>query len=90
MYFPTTFTTPVIDPIERQRITSGRPATRWEIVQRHHQESRLNASLLVRDDEPSTTESAGGQRIQDAFSGIRRSLSRMLITTGERIDPEAA
>jgi hypothetical protein len=90
MYFPTTFTTPVIDPIKRERIESGRPATRWEIVQRHHQESRLNASLLVQDDESSTTGSARAHRTPTAISGIRRAVSRMLITTGERIDPEAA
>lgn len=89
MYFPTTFTTPAPDPIERERILTGRPESRWEIAQRHHHVSRLHAPLLTRDEESSAADT-GTHSIPNAVSGIRRALSRVLITTGERIDPKAA
>jgi hypothetical protein len=92
MYFPTHLSTPVTDPIERERILSGRPASRWEIARRGHLESRLNGTGLAPVDEAATSVDSGArpQVAQSTVSNIRRTVSRVLITTGERIDPEAA
>lgn len=86
MFLPTMLTTP-IDPIERDRIRSGRPASHMEIVQRHHVESRQIAAARLNDEEQFQPASRTTTR---PLASIRRTISRALINAGQRVNPEAA
>lgn len=92
LFTPSTHTYTPIDPIERHRIESGRPATRAEVIQRqrrHIIEDAL-AMNVNHDSRPARGNRFDNSFLPDALTGIRRSLSRMLTTAGHRIGPEAA
>ncbi len=96
MFIPTSALLPTHDPNEFNRLKAGRPATRVEILGRRSREP-LMSDVPVASGGPAHAEpdEAGpsGQRHRSAphpVGTIRRSISRALITVGERINPEAA
>lgn len=88
MFIPSSAITPVVDPIERHRITSGRPASRVEILERHQREHRLESPVIL--PETSQPERVETRTAPAPLANVRRALSRVLINAGERIGPEAA
>ena len=89
MFFPNSFPSAPFDPVERDRVESGRPATRLEIL--HHQHRAMRHDAIKMATEPN--EDAGSSVLHivpETLDGIRRSLSRMLVHAGHRIGPEAA
>jgi hypothetical protein len=89
MFIPTTFPSAAYDPIERDRVKSGRPATRLEVLQHQERAMRIDR-LKMATESPEKTERPVLQLLPDTLDGIRRSLSRMLVHAGHRIGPEAA
>ena len=91
MFFPTTLTSAAFDPIERDRLETGRPASRMEVLEHHEQVkrhdtvTRSSTAVVARDERGSILHG-----VPHAIDGMRRSLSRMLVQAGERIGPEAA
>lgn len=91
MFTPLTLTSAAFDPIERDRIEIGRPASRMEVLERHEQVKRHDvfaqstAMVATQDERHSKL-----QIVPDTIDSVRRSLSRMLVHAGERIGPEAA
>ena len=92
MFAPTSFPSAVYDPIERDRVESGRPTSRMEVFQHQQRAMRHDTIAQVAN---GTEETVSDQRsvlqiVPDAVTGIRRSLSRALTSAGHRIRPEAA
>ena len=83
--FPQSFD--AIDPVATERRESGRPATHLEILQRNRKADR-HYWMAIAEREP--VDEPTPSRISGPFDGIRRAISRALIQTGERIDPQAA
>lgn len=100
MFLPSNAFVSSIDPNELDRIKSGRPASRSEILGRHLREHRVDNQAVIADQPFSTTaarskhrDSAHRARPQvtpNPMAKVRQGISRVLITAGERIDPEAA
>lgn len=92
MFIPTNFPSTAYDPIEQDRVESGRPASRVEVIQRHQRASRHEtiASVMDAPQASDRQDSPRFQMVPDAIDGIRRSLSRALVNVGQRIGPEAA
>lgn len=84
MFIPANFITPVTDPIERQRIASGRPASRVEILERHQRDHYNDAHVTM----PAPRNASHTTPV--SMASIRRAISRALINAGERVGPEAA
>lgn len=89
MFFPNSYPTSAFDPIERDRVESGRPATRMEVLQ-HQQRAMRHDRLKVATEAPEGMERQAFHVLPETIDGIRRSLSRMLVQAGHRIGPEAA
>ena len=82
-----TFDPHLTDPAVRDRIETGRPATQLEILQRKNRIERLHWMTIADREAIAPPHGKGlGERVRD----IRQSLSRALISAGERIDPQAA
>jgi hypothetical protein len=82
-----TFDPHMTDPATRDRIQTGRPATHLEILQRQQEIERLHWMAVADREGIAPARGKGlGERVRD----IRQSLSRVLITAGQRIDPQAA
>ena len=92
MFVPTTFPSAAYDPIEHDRVESGRPTSRMEVLQ--HQQRAMRHDMIVMAvnsyDDTTRAERSVLHIVPDAVTGIRRSLSRMLTSAGHRIGPEAA
>lgn len=95
MFIPSNALMPQYDPNEVNRVKSGRPATRAEILDRSMRQHRLN-TVTVMPDRSIDARSDQGKQHETAHTSpnpvisIRRGLSRALITVGERIKPQAA
>jgi hypothetical protein len=74
------------DPITIERQETRRPASRLEVIQRNRQIDRLHWMDIAE-----TAEKAPRQHHAPGIvESIRRSLSRVLIQAGHRIDPQTA
>lgn len=100
MFLPSNAFVSRIDPNELDRIKSGRPASRSEILDRHLREHGLHNQAVVAD-QPLPTKASRSERLDPAHRDrpqitpnpmvkVRQGISRVLITAGERIGPEAA
>lgn len=89
-----------IEPNELNRLKSGRPASRVEILERHLKEQHI-AGPVVTHEQPSPDETprnghpvqpnrSAGHATPNPVVSIRRSISRVLVMAAERIGPEAA
>lgn len=100
MFIPSSAFLSSMDPKEIHRLNTGRPASRSEIVERHLRDHRFSAETITPDrslQDPGFSNAKRTQARQNVTEStpnpvvsIRRSLSRALITFGERINPEAA
>jgi hypothetical protein len=92
MFTPTTFPKAAYDPIERDRIESGRPASRVDVHYRHQRAVRQDAIAMSGMDrqDRARDERSTLRIVPEAIDTIRRSLSRALTSAGQRIGPEAA
>lgn len=92
LFTPSTTPLTAYDPIEHERLETGRPASRAEVIQRqrrHIVEDALAMSVDHNAQDARATRSAF-QFLPETLDGIRRSLSRALVNAGHRIGPEAA
>ena len=89
MFVPTSYPSAAFDPIERDRIESGRPATRLEVIQ-HQQRAMHHDRLTLATGTSDESARPAFHFLPETIDGIRRSLSRMLVHAGHRIGPEAA
>lgn len=89
MFTPTTFPSAAYDPIERDRVESGRPATRLEVLQ-HQQRAMHRDHMKLATEAPEKSERTAFSFLPETLDGIRRSISRALVNAGHRIGPEAA
>jgi hypothetical protein len=101
MFLPSSAYLTPIEPIERDRLKAGRPASRTEILDRHLRERRINAAAITHDQTLRTEAATSVRPAQTppvstaqtapiSLARVRRGISRALITAGERIGPEAA
>ena len=82
---------PTDDPIELNRMTSRRPATQLEILQRAQREDRLRwRAIADREARAEARERNPLQRVPNAIGSIVRSIRRTLSSDGERIGQQAA
>jgi hypothetical protein len=89
MFFPNSYPSAAYDPVERDRVESGRPATRLEVLQ-HQQRAMRHDQLKLASEAPEGTERAAFHFLPETVDAIRRSISRVLTNAGHRIGPEAA
>lgn len=98
MFAPYSPILPAIDPIERSRIESGRPASRSEILERYLRDNRLDGIGTMSDQTLPAGTAQHSQPVQPLrgqvtpfpLSRVRRTISRALMSAAERIGPEAA
>ena len=100
MYVPTTPLVSPIDPSELNRIKNGRPASRTEILDRHLKEHRITTQPvairqpLTASNQKNVHGTPARRRVAPAspnpVAKVRRGISRVLITAGQRIGTEAA
>lgn len=93
------YITPV-DLNEADRLKTGRPASRTEILDRHLREHRFDTEAITPDVAQQPAISRRRQSVTahrgtlhsapNPVARARRGISRALITVGERIGPEAA
>lgn len=89
------------DVIDLDRRTSGRPATRSEILSQHQEESRVNSSFYTHEQILRSRSEELDRRMrreQQLFEArqsasnpavrVRHTIGRVLIAAGERIRPE--
>jgi hypothetical protein len=92
MFFPNSYPSATFDPIERDRVESGRPTSRMEVLQ--HQQRAMHHDRIVmavtNPEDANSDQRSVLHLVPDALTGIRRSLSRVLASAGQRIGPEAA
>ena len=91
--YPTALST--LNPHEIHRQKSGRPASRSEILNRYHRDNRDNAIRRMTNLSPNAhaapTDGPRPTRVSlQPFTRFRRTISRMLVSAAERIEPEAA
>lgn len=84
-YFP--FNPELTDPVAIERQETRRPATHLEVIQRNRQVDRRHWLAITEREEAARSRQ---NRTPALFEGIRRSLSRVLIQAGHRIDPQTA
>lgn len=92
MFTPTTFPQAAYDPIERERIESGRPASRVDVHYRHQRAVRHDMIAMSGSDREDRVRDERSTRgiLPETIGSIRRSISRALSNAGHRIGPEAA
>lgn len=94
MFGPYTPGLSTLDPLEQRRIRSGRPASRAEILGRHAREFRMDVARAHRELEAPITSDRSYMSTNDSslpgLVRIRATISRMLMSAAQRIEPEAA
>lgn len=98
MFVPSTPLISRIDPSELNRIKDGRPASRTEILDRHLREHHISTQPIAADQpiRVTTHKNMRGTPVRrnvaspNPVAKVRRGISRVLITAGERIGAEAA
>jgi hypothetical protein len=84
MYMPFNATAMPLLPSESERLTAHRPATRAEIIERHHRDTRHEMVTLPGLGDHTTVRHYG------PLAGIRHNISRALVHAAARIEPQAA
>jgi hypothetical protein len=74
------------DPITLERQETRRPASQLEVLQRNRQIDRLHWMDIIDTSAPAPERHSN----IGIFSSLRRSLSRVLIQAGHRVDPQTA
>jgi|GEM_PF-3301318 len=94
MFGPYTPGLSTLDPVEQRRLRSGRPASRAEILGRHAREFRLDAARAHYEAEAPVSPDRSYITTNDSslpgLVRIRHTISRMLMSAAQRIEPEAA
>ena len=86
MFIPTHLVTPHTDLMLQDTRRNGRPLTRWEITQQASRHDRLVAPYLHRDERETRHDTPHQERL----GSIRRTIARMLVRAGVRLDPQLA
>lgn len=91
MMMPMSYTTPSTSPLERDRLESGRPASRLEVFE-HRQRALREDAMAIAIDGP---EAGNGrtsllQVVPDTLDGLRHAIGRLFNNDGQRIGHEAA
>lgn len=103
IFVPTAHHLSPIDHLEQDRLKSGRPATRAEILSRHQKETRMNNAFFTHDQilrnrtDELERQLRREQQLHEARQAasnpavrVRHTIGRLLIAAGERISPELA
>ena len=78
------------DPIEKQRLDSGRPSSRLEIQRSLLDHNRQLMRDLSMDDKPDRSLSISLEWLRKPVESSRRVVGRLLMNVGQRVYPESA
>ena len=83
---PSTLLLPLLDPSERDRLETGRPASRAEILYRYLRERRDHEAHFA----PEQVSGVAHARTTRPMTLVRRTMERALASAGHLTDREAA
>ncbi len=91
MMMPTSYTTTAMNLIELERMESGRPASRLEVLQSRQRAIREDA-MAIANDGPETGNGRTSllQIVPDALGSVRHAIGRLFSHDDQRMGHEAA